>query len=137
VGRFTGFGFLVPKVERRRIAACTFVKTKFDHRVPPAKALARCFLGHAAADVPEASLIREVLAELKDLTGVTAMPIFTKVNRWPQAMAQYTLGHKDRIGRIRELEKKYPGLHLAGNAFDGIGIPDCIRGSKTAVETSQ
>jgi oxygen-dependent protoporphyrinogen oxidase len=132
-GKITGFGFLVPKVERRRMAACTYVKTKFDHRVPPAKALLRCFLGGAAIDVPEEDLIRDVLAELKDLVGLTAMPMFTRVTRWTGAMAQYGLGHRARVAEMRELAGKHPGLHLAGNAYEGIGIPDCIRGAKTAV----
>lgn len=132
-GKITGFGFLVPKVERRRMAACTYVKTKFDHRVPPAKALLRCFLGGAAIDVPEADLIRDVRAELKDLVGVTAAPLFTRISRWNGAMAQYTIGHKKRMAEVRQLAAAHPGLHLAGNAFEGIGIPDCIRGAKAAV----
>ncbi|HEU0124565.1 MAG TPA: protoporphyrinogen oxidase [Bryobacteraceae bacterium] len=129
-GRITGFGFLVPKVERKRMAACTYVKTKFDHRVPPAKAVLRCFLGGAAIDVPEGDLIRDVLAELKELIGLNAVPLFTRVTRWHGAMAQYGLGHKARIREIRERAAAHPGLHLAGNAYDGIGIPDCIRGGK-------
>lgn len=132
-GKISGFGFLVPKVERKRMAACTFVKTKFDHRVPAAKALLRCFLGGAAVDVPEADLLRDVLAELKDLLGLSAMPIFTRVTRWHGAMAQYGLGHKTRVAEIRERAAAHQGLHLAGNAYEGIGIPDCIRGAKAAV----
>jgi protoporphyrinogen/coproporphyrinogen III oxidase len=134
-GKISGFGFLVPKVERKRMAACTFVKTKFDHRVPPAKAVLRCFLGGAAIDVPEGELIRDVLGELKDLLGLTAVPLFTRVTRWNGAMAQYGLGHKKRVAEIRALAAQHPGLYLAGNAYDGIGIPDCIRGAKTAVES--
>ena len=134
-GKINGFGFLVPKVERKRMAACTFVKTKFDHRVPPAKAVLRCFLGGAAIEVPEGELIRDVLAELKDLLGLTAVPLFTRVTRWNGAMAQYGLGHKKRVAEIRALAAQHPGLYLAGNAYDGIGIPDCIRGARTAVES--
>ena len=132
-GKINGFGFLVPKVERKRMAACTFVKTKFDHRVPPAKAVLRCFLGGSAMDIPEGDLIREVLAELKDLIGLTSVPLFTRVSRWNGAMAQYGLGHRKRVAEIRKLAEAHAGLHLAGNAYDGIGIPDCIRGAKTAV----
>jgi len=132
-GKISGFGFLVPKVERKRMAACTFVKTKFDHRVPAAKALLRCFLGCAAIDAPEGELIRDVLGELKDLTGLSAVPLFTRLTRWSGAMAQYSLGHKKRVAEIRERTGAHPGLHLAGNAYEGIGIPDCIRGAKSAV----
>ncbi|MFN0103875.1 MAG: protoporphyrinogen oxidase [Bryobacteraceae bacterium] len=132
-GKIDGFGFLVPKVERKRIAACTFVKTKFDHRVPSAKALLRCFLGGAAINVPEGQLIRDVMAELKDLLGVSAVPLFTRVTRWNGAMAQYGLGHKRRMAEIRDRVASHRGLYLAGNAYEGIGIPDCIRGAKSAV----
>ncbi|MBI2687940.1 MAG: protoporphyrinogen oxidase [Acidobacteria bacterium] len=132
-GKIDGFGFLVPKVERKRMAACTFVKTKFDHRVPPAKAVLRCFLGGAAIDVPDGELIKDVTAELKELLGLTAMPRFSKVTRWRRAMAQYGLGHRKRVAEIRELEARHTGFYLAGNAYDGIGIPDCIRGAKNAV----
>jgi len=132
-GKISGFGFLVPKVERKRMAACTFVKTKFDHRVPPAKAVLRCFLGGAAVDVPEGELIRDVLGELKELLGMSATPLFTRVTRWNGAMAQYGLGHRRRVEEIRERAGLYPGLYLAGNAYEGIGIPDCIRGAKSAV----
>lgn len=131
-GKLNGFGFLVPKVERKRMAACTFVKTKFNHRVPSDKAVLRCFLGAAAIDIPDEQLLQEVRAELKDLVGVTATPIFHRISRWRGAMAQYGIGHKDRVAEIRKLAANHPGLHLTGNAYDGIGIPDCIRGAKTA-----
>lgn len=132
-GKITGHGFLVPNVERKRMAACTYVKHKFDHRVPPAKAVLRCFLGHAAYDVPEADLIRDCRAELESLIGLKAVPLFTRVSRWNGAMAQYGLGHKARVAQMKQLAAAHPGLFLAGNAYEGIGIPDCIRGAKTAV----
>jgi oxygen-dependent protoporphyrinogen oxidase len=135
-GKISGFGFLVPKVERKRMAACTFVKTKFDHRVPPAKALLRCFLGGAAIDVPEGELIQDVLGELKALVGLSKAPLFTRMTRWHGAMAQYSVGHRSRVAEIRERAAQHPGLYLAGNAYDGIGIPDCIRGAKSAAEAS-
>lgn len=131
-GRIQGFGFLVPKVERKRMAACTFVKTKFDYRVPPAKALLRCFCGHAAIDVPDAELLTEVREEVRALTGIEAMPIFTRINRSRAAMAQYEVGHRERVAKIRALAANHAGLHLAGNAYDGIGLPDCIRNAKAA-----
>jgi len=132
-GKIQGFGFLVPKKERKRLTACTYVKTKFDHRVPPAKAVLRCFLGGAAIDVPDGDLIRDVLAELKDLLGMSAVPLFTRVTRWHGAMAQYGLGHRARVAELRTLAAQHKGLYLTGNAYDGIGIPDCIRGAKAAV----
>ena len=136
-GKISGFGFLVPKVERKRMAACTFVKTKFDHRVPAEKALLRCFLGGAAIGVPEEELLRDVLAELKELTGITAPPRSTRISRWTGAMAQYGIGHKKRVEEIRALAGAHAGLYLAGNAYEGIGIPDCIRGGKAAAAAAK
>ncbi len=128
-----GFGFLVPKVERRKLVACTWVGTKFNHRVPADKAILRCFLGGAHLDDADDALVAAVKAELADLMGVTAEPAFVSIQRWRNAMAQYTLGHQQRVKTIRQLAARHPGLALAGNAYEGIGIPDCIRGAREAV----
>ncbi|MCX6605389.1 MAG: protoporphyrinogen oxidase [Acidobacteria bacterium] len=132
-----GFGFLVPKVERRKLVACTWVGTKFNHRVPDDKAILRCFLGGAHLDEADDSLVAAVKAELADLMGVTAEPAFVSIQRWRNAMAQYTLGHQQRVKTIRQLAARHPGLALAGNAYEGIGIPDCIRGAREAVKQLQ
>jgi oxygen-dependent protoporphyrinogen oxidase len=128
-----GFGFLIPKVERRKLVACTWVGTKFNHRVPPGKAVLRCFLGGAHIDEPDETLIAAIREELRDLMGVTATPAFHTVQRWRKAMAQYTLGHQGRVRQIRGLAGRHAGLALAGNFLDGIGIPDCIRSGQAAV----
>jgi oxygen-dependent protoporphyrinogen oxidase len=124
-----GFGFLVPKRERRRLVACTWVGTKFSHRVPEHLAVLRCF---AAGDTPPS--IDEVRDELKTYMGVTAEPLFTRVATWPRSMAQYTVGHARRVGEIDSRMLRLPGLYLAGNAYSGIGIPDCVRMGKAAAE---
>ncbi|MFN3324041.1 MAG: protoporphyrinogen oxidase [Bryobacteraceae bacterium] len=133
-----GFGFLVPRKERGCIVACTWVGTKFSHRVPDNRALLRCFLGGSSDEEvlnwPDESVIRTVRAELAQIMGVQAEPLFTRIARWPRSMAQYTVGHQARMERVRERLGRLPGLHLAGNAYDGIGIPDCIRSGKEAAE---
>jgi oxygen-dependent protoporphyrinogen oxidase len=128
-----GFGFLVPKRERRHVLACTWVGTKFEHRVPDDMALLRCFLTGESLGQTDDTLAAFVRAELRDIMGITADPLFVKIARWPRSMAQYTVGHTQRVTRIEALEGQLPGLHLAGNAYHGIGIPDCIRGGKEAV----
>ena len=133
-----GFGFLVPKKERRRLVACTWVGTKFSYRVPAGKFVARCFLGGmedagVLAESDEA-VAAEVARELHEIAGVTARPLFTRIFRWPRSMAQYTVGHPARLAEIEARVAAIPGLHLAGNAYQGIGIPDCIRMGKTAAE---
>lgn len=134
-----GFGFLVPRTEGKRILACTFVHKKFPHRAPEDRVLIRCFLGGSrdqeilqSSDAEITSIIR---GELQGILGITSEPDFVKIFRWPRAMAQYTVGHKSRIESIRKMVSSAPGLALAGNAYGGIGIPDCIRsGSEAATK---
>jgi oxygen-dependent protoporphyrinogen oxidase len=135
-GQRAGFGFLVPKCERDRLAACTFVGTKFPHRAPDDRILLRCFFGgtgdEAILSESDESLITIAREELRRILGLTAEPLFTKVSRWPKSMAQYTVGHSVRIADIKKRAAAIPGLHLAGNAYDGIGLPDCVRSGRTA-----
>src|SRR5262249_5639963 len=126
-----GFGFLVPKKERRRLVACTVVQNKFSHRVADDKTVLRCFFGGASDETvlnePDESLIAMAMDELRRIAGITARPIFHTIARWPRSMAQYTVGHQQRLRNIEGRVANLPGLHLAGNAYDGIGIPDCVR----------
>ena len=126
-----GFGFLIPKVEQRKMAACTWVGTKFSHRVPDHLALIRCFIGGGIA-----ATVEEIRDELRELMGVTAEPVTACIHRWDRAMAQYTVGHAGRIADITGRAKQIPGLYLAGNAYEGIGIPDCIRTGRAAAESA-
>lgn len=133
-----GFGFLVPKKERRRVMACTWVGTKFSHRVPTGKIVARCSLGGSSdagvLEESDESIAATVIDELREIAGVTAKPRFTRIARWPKSMAQYTVGHAARLKEIQERVAAIPGLYLAGNAYTGIGIPDCIRMGRAAAE---
>jgi oxygen-dependent protoporphyrinogen oxidase len=145
-----GFGFLVPAVEGRAMLACTFVHRKFVGRTPPGKAVLRAFLGgarnEALLDEGDAVLVATVRRELSEIlgarvAGIQIEPEATQVSRWRRAMAQYAVGHQERIKRINARVAELPGLKLAGNAYDGIGIPDCIRtgrkAAKELVESSQ
>ena len=133
-----GFGFLVPRKERRRLVACTWVGTKFSNRVPEGKIVARCFVGGAsdaaALEEPDDAIVAAVTSELQEIAGITARPKFSRVSRWPKSMAQYTVGHAQRMAEVNERLAAIPGLYLAGNAYSGIGIPDCIRMGKAAAE---
>lgn len=135
-GQRAGTGFLVPRTERKRLMACTFVGTKFPHRVPADKITLRCFFGgtgnDAALGEPDDGLIAIAREELKAILGLTAAPIYNGVYRWPRAMAQYIVGHGARLKEIESHASAVPGLHLAGNAYTGIGIPDCIRMGRQA-----
>ena len=120
-----GFGFLVPKRERNALVACTWVGTKFPFRVPDSHAVLRCF-AQDGADVGE------LRRDLERIMGFTAEPAFTRVSRWPRSMAQYTVGHAQRVEEIKTRVARHSWLHLAGNAYEGIGIPDCIRMGRDA-----
>ncbi len=133
-----GFGFLVPRSEGKRILAATFVHNKFPHRAPEDRALLRCFLGGSRDEqvllLTDEEILGIVTKELGEILGQTAQPLFTRVYRWNRAMAQYAVGHLERLQRIESLLKKLPGLALAGNAYRGIGIPDCVRSGEAAAK---
>lgn len=139
-----GFGFLVPASERRSMLACTFVHRKFLGRTPPGKAVFRAFLGgtnnESLLSASDSTLVATVRRELTEILGEKVIspatePEYVQVSRWRRAMAQYAVGHKDRMARINTRLAELPGLRLAGNAYDGIGVPDCIRlGRKAAKE---
>ena len=126
-----GFGFLVPRTEGRKILAATFVHNKFPHRAPDNRALIRCFIGGNVAEQMfeqgESDIASTVERELKSILSLNASPMFARVYKWRKAMAQYTVGHSARVDRIKSLVAQTPGLALAGNAYSGIGVPDCVR----------
>jgi len=133
-----GFGFLVPAKERGRLVACTWVGTKFSHRVPDGQAVLRCFLGGAADEAiineSDEAVVAIVLKELQKIMGITAKPSFYRIARWKKSMAQYTVGHQARVTSIEQRLAAQPNLYLAGNAYYGIGIPDCIKMGRQAAE---
>ena len=131
-----GFGFLVPRSEGKRMLAATFVHNKFPFRAPQERALIRCFLGGVSQEqmleLPDDEVIGVVRDELRQILGLAAEPLFTRVYKWKAAMAQYNVGHLERLDRIEHLRRQLPGLALAGNGYRGIGVPDCVRSGHEA-----
>lgn len=134
------FGLVIPAIERRRILAVSFTSRKFPNRAPEGHVQLRTFVGGAMqpeyfqlSDDDTKQLVRE---ELRDLLGVTGTPDFEVVARYPRSMPQYHVGHIARVARIREMGAKYPGLMLAGSAYDGVGLPDSIHSGEFAAETA-
>lgn len=126
-----GFGFLVPAVERRNINACTWVTRKFDYRTAPDHVVLRAFLGGDRwCEAPDEDIYDAVREDLLALMDVDQMPERFVIRRWPRSMPQYYVGHAATIAAIERQIDPRNGVYLAGNYFDGVGIPDCIRRSK-------
>lgn len=136
-----GFGFVVSGGDPGGIMACTWTSTKFPHRAPGDHVLIRCFLGgegrEAVLERGDADLIRTVRENLRTTLGVDRDPVLARVFRWIRANPQYDVGHLDRVRRIEEKASLLPGLFLAGAAYHGVGIPDCVRsGTEASDRTS-
>jgi len=134
----TGFGFVVPTIERRKIIAVSFASLKFPGRAPDNQILLRVFVGGALqpelADLPDDQILKLVAQELRDLLGVEGDPLLTEIARYSRGMPQYHLGHLDRVERIERLASLHAGLELAGAAYRGVGIPQCIHSGQQAAQ---
>jgi oxygen-dependent protoporphyrinogen oxidase len=123
-------GFVVPAVEGRALIACTIASAKYADRAPEDGVLLRAFVGGALGEAmlghDDPTLVAMVMEDLRDLLGVRGEPYLSTVDRWPKAMAQYVLGHADRVKSIRLRERLLPGVALVGNGYEGVGIPDII-----------
>jgi oxygen-dependent protoporphyrinogen oxidase len=129
-------GLVIPRREGRRMLAVSFSSQKFPGRAPPGAVLLRAFVGGAldpeAATLDDDRLLELVRLELRDILGVSATPLLVQIDRWHGAMPQYTVGHLDRVSRIRGLVAAHPGLALAGAAYEGVGIPQVIASGQAA-----
>ncbi|MBM81410.1 MAG: protoporphyrinogen oxidase [Planctomycetaceae bacterium] len=133
------FGLVIPKIENRRILAVSFPSRKFPNRADDGCIQLRTFIGGAlqpeVLEADDSEVLQIVIEELKSIFGVMAT-LHSTLSRHPQSMPQYHVGHLNRIRRIRELEANLQGIHLAGNAYDGVGIPDCIASGEAAAEAA-
>lgn len=131
-----GMGCVVPAVEQRNLIACTFSSVKFAGRAPDGKVLLRAFVGGALQQEqalwPDAKLQDAVLRDLRQLLGLTGKPALCHVSRHASAMPQYHVGHLARVERLEARSRRWPGLALAGNAYRGVGVPDCVRSGDEA-----
>lgn len=134
-----GMGFVVPAVEGRAIMACSFISVKFAGRAPAAQVLLRVFIGGALQVAPyelsDQDMQQVAQQELQQLLGVSGEPLYARVSRHARSMPQYHLGHLQRVARVEALSARLPDLVLAGNAYHGVGIPDCIHSGNWAART--
>jgi len=133
-----GYGYVVPRAEGGDVLACTWSSQKWEHRAPEEAVLLRVYMGRfGARDVtidPDVELVAAALAEVEFL-GASATPLLSRVHRWPLGMPQYVIGHPDRLERIEAALVAHPGLAVAGAAYRGVGIPDCIASGEAAAES--
>ena len=133
-----GFGYVVPRAEGRGVMATTWSSSKFPHRAPEGHVLLRSFVGRAgleaSAQLDDDELTALVRRELREVLDIAAAPEFVEIFRWPRGMPQYRVGHTDLVARIEQAVAGVPGVELAGGAYHGIGIGDCLREGAAAAE---
>ena len=134
-----GFGFLVPRQEKRRITGATWVSRKFSYRSPDDSVLIRCFIGGSHNEklvfLNDKDMIEMVKGELRDIMGITSEPLLTRIYRWEKAMPQYTIGHEERLSILDKKLSEYPGMFLTGSSYRGSGISECIKDGQLTAES--
>jgi len=133
-----GFGFVVSARDKSKLMACTWTSTKFDARAPGEHVLLRAFVGgprnEGLVDLPDEELLDLVRGELREVMGVAARPVLTRIYRWPGGNPQYDVGHLERVDQLEAMAADLPGLYLTGSAYRGVGLPDCIQQGQTTAE---
>jgi oxygen-dependent protoporphyrinogen oxidase len=132
------FGLVIPAIERRKILAVSFTSRKFPDRAPEGCVQLRTFVGGAMQpemfELSDDEILQTVRDELRELLGVEGEPDFAIVARYPRAMPQYHVGHLERVAAIEAAAARLPGLALAGNAYHGVGVPDCVQSAEAAAQ---
>lgn len=132
------FGFVVPAIEKRPIIAGSFSSAKFPGRAGVDRVLVRVFMGGALQPqmnaLTDQELVDVATDELRHLIGLRGEAQTVEIARWPASMPQYHVGHLDRVNQIESRVAELPGLELAGNAYRGVGVPQCIQSGEAAAE---
>jgi protoporphyrinogen/coproporphyrinogen III oxidase len=132
------FGCVVPMVEKLNIIAASFSSVKYDGRAPNGHVLIRAFMGGALQPEiiqrDDQALADTACNDLNHLLGIASKPLFAVISRWPHSMAQYDVGHLESVEAMRKKISSHKTLQIAGNGFDGVGIPDCVRAGEQAAE---
>jgi len=128
-----GSGFVVPRSEQSLSRACTFSSTKFARRAPRNKVLLRVFVPGQCAQ-SDTDLIDQVTRDMNSYLGIQGSPLLSRVTRHTGALPQYEVGHAERVMAIDRALSELPGLALAGNAYRGVGVPDCVESGKRAAK---
>ena len=131
-----GFGFLVPRVENRKILGSLWSSVIFQRRAPEDFYLMTTFIGGARDaelfDESDESLFRLAFDELNDLLGLKNKPVFQKIRRWARAIPQYNLGYEKTVGAIENFKRENTGIFFCSNFYRGVSVGDCIKSSSAA-----
>ena len=135
-------GYLVPAVDGRTVKAVTFSSIKWPHLADATAGAAepleivRCSVGRIGEEAllqrADEDLAALAAAELAAATGARGAPVAHRVTRWGGGLPQYTVGHLDRVAKIRAAVATQPGLAVCGAAYDGVGLPACIATARAA-----
>jgi len=133
-----GTGFLVPPEEGKFMVGCTWSSAKWPHLADEDLVLIRCMVGRRGdrrwLDMDDDTMVRRVHEELVEAMGLTAGPDHHSIQRWPQAMPQYLVGHQDRLEALATATRHLPGLYLTGAAYRGVGIASCVADARRTAQ---
>jgi oxygen-dependent protoporphyrinogen oxidase len=131
-----GFGFLIPKVERRKILGSLWNSVIFENRAPENHHLLTTFIGGARnaelAGGDEDVLIKIALEELNSILGLSGAPVFARVKKWEKAIPQYNIGYEKIIDSIEDFKRRNAGIFFCSNFYRGISVSDCLKNSRLA-----
>jgi oxygen-dependent protoporphyrinogen oxidase len=131
-----GYGYLVPRGEPGAILGVTWDSSLFDGRAPEGRVLVRAFLGGArhlhVASWTDAQVLEHAVEGVSRVLGASAPPGYTRLFRWPSAIAQYTPGHLARVAQVREAVQRQAGLWVCGTAYDGVSMNHAVASGRRA-----
>jgi len=140
--RLDGTGFLVPPEEGKLLVGCTWSSAKWPHLADDDVVLIRCMVGRHGdrrwVNMDDDTLVGRVHDELVEPMGLTAGPVHQRIQRWPQGLPQYLVGHQDRLDAVDAALRHLPGLYLTGAAYRGVGLASCVADAeRTATDVAQ
>lgn len=125
-----GTGFLVPPEEDKFLVGCTWSGAKWSHLADDDLVLIRGMVGRRGdtrwMSMDDETMVRRVHDELVESMGLTSGPVDQSVQRWPQAMPQYLVGHAARLAALDAGLTHLPRLYLTGASYRGVGIASCV-----------
>ena len=132
-----GFGFVVPRNQKKRVLGCIWTSSIFPNRAPEGWVQLRTMYGGytdaGILKLTDKEMLGGLEKEVERLMGVQGAPEFVKIYRWKRGIPQFMLDHGSKLARLEAAEKRYPGLIFAGNAYRGVGLNDCVLSARRAV----